>query len=310
MRECILRLVAIAALTQLAEAAREFFLPLQFGVAVPGGAEAVIHVVRTFTVANQDTLVLQVDLANAFNSVDRHAIATALKGSKLEPLLPLVRFSYGQPSTLHLDVAFDHPPLHSETGVRQGDPLGPLLFAAAMHPALKAIAEAHPEVICLAYANDVTFLGEPSSCAAAFVHFTGSLAEIGLSHNPAKCGAWSGRTPIVCRLPEGVPPSSDGLKVLGSYIGTPTATSAFVRSSIEAMGAPLGLIERMEPQLAGVLLSRCISRRVSYLACTTPLPFLPKEEWSDWGRRLLETILTACGINHPCGDVETSCTWA
>ncbi|CAI5533605.1 unnamed protein product [Closterium sp. Naga37s-1] len=76
------------------------------------------------------------------------------------------------------------------------------------------------------------------------------------------------------------------------------------------MGAPLGLIERMEPQLAGLLLSRCISRRVSYLARTTPLPFLPKEEWSEWGRRLLETLLTACGINHPRGDEETSRTWA
>ncbi|CAI7814381.1 unnamed protein product [Closterium sp. NIES-54] len=179
-----------------------------------------------------------------------------------------------------------------------------------MHPALKAAAEAHPEVICLAYTDDVTFLGEPSSCAAAFDHFTGRLAEIGLSHNPAKSGAWSGRTPMDCRLPEGVPPSSDGLKVLGSYISTPTATSAFVRSSLEAMGAPLGSIERMEPQLAGLLLSRCISRRVSYLARTTPLPFLPKEEWSDWGRRLLETLLTACGINHPRGDAETSRTWA
>ncbi|CAI7879954.1 unnamed protein product [Closterium sp. NIES-54] len=257
-----------------------------------------------------DALVLQADLANAFNSVDRHAIATALKGSQLESLLPLVRFSYGQPSTLHLNAAFDHPPLHSETGVRQGDPLGPLLFAAAMHPALEAAAEAHPEVICLAYTDDITFLGEPSSCAAAFGHFTGRLAEIGLSHNLAKCGAWSGRTPMDCRLPEGVPPSSDGLKVLGSYISTPTATSAFVRSSLEAMGAPLGLIERMEPQLAGLLLSRCISRRVSYLARTTPLPFLPKEEWSDWGRRLLETLLTACGINHPRRDEETSCTRA
>ncbi|CAI7789514.1 unnamed protein product [Closterium sp. NIES-53] len=235
---------------------------------------------------------------------------TALKGSQLEPLLPLVHFSYGQPSALHLDAAFSHAPLLSETGVRQGDPLGPLLFAAAMQPALKAAAEANPDVICLAYADDVTFLGDPSSCAAAFEHFTSLLAEIGLKHNPAKCGAWSNRSPGDFPLPEGVPLSSDGLKVLGSYVGSPRATSAFVRSSLEAMGAPLGLIERMEPQLAGLLLSRCVSRRVSFLARTTPLPSLPKEEWSEWGRRLLETLLTACGINHPRGTEETARTWA
>ncbi|CAI7750412.1 unnamed protein product [Closterium sp. NIES-53] len=133
--ESLTRLAAKTTLTLTAGAARDFFLPQQFGVAVPGGAEAIIHITQTYLTVNPGALVLQADLANAFNSISRAAISESLRGSTLAPLLPLVKLSYGQPSSLCLDAGFSHPPLLSETGVRQGDPLGPLLFAAAIHPA-------------------------------------------------------------------------------------------------------------------------------------------------------------------------------
>ncbi|CAI5508262.1 unnamed protein product [Closterium sp. Naga37s-1] len=77
--ESITRLAAKTALTLTAGAARDFFLPHQFGVAVPGGAEAIIHITRTFLTVNPGALVLQADLANAFNSVNRGAIAESLR---------------------------------------------------------------------------------------------------------------------------------------------------------------------------------------------------------------------------------------
>ncbi|CAI5512461.1 unnamed protein product [Closterium sp. Naga37s-1] len=46
--KCITRLTAKAALAAMGDAARDYFLPLQYGVAVPGGAEAVIHVARAY----------------------------------------------------------------------------------------------------------------------------------------------------------------------------------------------------------------------------------------------------------------------
>ncbi|CAI5501246.1 unnamed protein product [Closterium sp. Naga37s-1] len=282
----------------------------KFGVAVPGGAEAIIHITRTYLTVNTGALVLQADLANAFNSVNRDAIITSLRDSSLASLLPLVKLLYGLPSALCLDAGFSHPPLLSETGVRQGDPLGPLLFAAAIHPALTKTALSFPSVVCLAYADDVTFLGDAAMCAAAFEDFTGNLGEIGLRHNPAKCAAWSQAGQQGAALPVGVPFTEDGVKVLGSFIGGSDATAAFLRASLDTMGVPLPLIARMEPQLASLLLSRCISRRIAYVARTTPLSALPVEEWSDWGKKLFETLLTACGIRHPRGEAEISRTWA
>ncbi|CAI7865444.1 unnamed protein product [Closterium sp. NIES-54] len=120
---------------------------------------------------------LQTELSNAFNSISREAIVAGLRG-----ILPLVRMSYGGPSELFLDAGFKSPPIASVTGVRQGDPLGPLLFAAGIHPSLSATAATFATVLCLAFADDVTFLGKATECTAAFRHFMNSLLSVGLRH--------------------------------------------------------------------------------------------------------------------------------
>ncbi|CAI7832294.1 unnamed protein product [Closterium sp. NIES-54] len=168
MGETVMRIAAKAALRELGPAINSFFLPVQFGVAVQGGAKCIIHSVRALLEENSSRVSLQIDVENAFNSVERTAFMNALQWSELNPVIPLVRNLYDGPSPLILDVAFGDERIVSTRGVRQGDPLGPLLFATAIQPTLLHVAMAFTEVAVVAYADDITVVGPPEAARRVF----------------------------------------------------------------------------------------------------------------------------------------------
>eukprot|EP00731_Ephydatia_muelleri_P034760 Em0075g13a len=115
-----------------------FFEPYQFGVAFPCGAEKIAHGLRTCIEqhwSENDFGVLKVDMTNAFNLVSRQAILSEC-AKHFHELLPWVSWYYGQHPLLwhHLGC------LTSESGVQQGDPLGPLLFSLVLNILVKKVA--------------------------------------------------------------------------------------------------------------------------------------------------------------------------
>ncbi|CAI5515268.1 unnamed protein product [Closterium sp. Naga37s-1] len=106
--------------------------------------------------------------------------------------------------------------LTSGRGVRQGDPLGPLLFAASIQQHLRRTAAEHPEVTILAYADDIIMIGPATATLGALKLLTPLLAQDGLTCNLRKSSAWS-TTPLEGdELPEGLPLTHEGVRVLGS----------------------------------------------------------------------------------------------
>jgi hypothetical protein len=69
--EVLHRLVARTVGLQLRDRFQQHFAPLQYGVASPGGCEAIVAGIRAYIEQEPQSLVLHVDLANAFNEVDR-----------------------------------------------------------------------------------------------------------------------------------------------------------------------------------------------------------------------------------------------
>ena len=102
---------------------------------------------------------------------------------RCSPLWGLVDLCYREPTSLF----YSGHEIKSSQGVRQGDVLGPLLFALAIHQHLTEAAAAHPGVTVRAYLDDISFAGSPLACMAFFKDIRARLASIGLRVNTSKC---------------------------------------------------------------------------------------------------------------------------
>ncbi|KAJ9467435.1 hypothetical protein DIPPA_14102 [Diplonema papillatum] len=105
----------------------------QVGVSVKAGADAGVHAIRRVAALYRDRDVvdrgiLQIDFANAFNTLRREAIICSVNRHAPQ-LLGYALAAYEKHSAL---VVGDRG-ISSQCGVQQGDPLGPLLFSLVMH---------------------------------------------------------------------------------------------------------------------------------------------------------------------------------
>jgi len=184
-------------------AAARLLAPLQIGVGVPNPCERVVHEVGAELVHRPSAVLLQLDFRNAFNLVSTPAaVAYLLRAFPL--LRPHVESVYlgataprvygwvdgvdavdaaaGTPARLWLEV---------QRGVQQGDPLGPLLHAAAMHLAVLRLAAAHPSAVVRAVHDDVVVVASLKDMPAVLTTAAAAGAAVDAELAPAKCAGCS-----------------------------------------------------------------------------------------------------------------------
>ncbi|KAL5483977.1 hypothetical protein EMCRGX_G020399 [Ephydatia muelleri] len=205
-----------------------FFEPSQFGVACKAGAEKIVHSLRRYIEdnwLNGDFVVFKVDMLNAFNMVSRQAVLDEC--AKFFPeLLPWVSWCYGSHSSLW------HPmgQVSSQSGVQQGDPLGPMLFALVLH---KLVTSIEVDDNCLHlileawYLDDGVLAGERSAVIRA-LHLIEELGPyLGLHINFSKCEPFSrnGNSHFPPVVESSLLPNMD---ILGVPIGDVVHCSRFI----------------------------------------------------------------------------------
>ena len=142
-----------------------YLQPLQVGVGVPRGTEAIVHSVQRYVAHHEhsaDHVVAQVDLSNAFNQVSRHAVLAQVE-AVCPSILPWVAYTLGCRSHLY----FGEYLLSSSSGVQQGDPLGPMLFALAIHPLVCQLSTIPGIDISAWYLDDGTLVGSQQGVCSA-----------------------------------------------------------------------------------------------------------------------------------------------
>ena len=140
LRPTVRRITSKVAVELISDRARTVLEPLQLGVKTPNGCEAIVHTTRQWFHKHRldpSKVAVAVDISNALNSLHRSAVLQSVR-THFPSLAPWVDCCYRHDSHLFTgsSAACDQV-IPSTRGVQQGDPLGPVLFALAIHPVIQ-----------------------------------------------------------------------------------------------------------------------------------------------------------------------------
>jgi len=236
----------------------DFLSTGQFGVGTKGGVEPIIRAVQRVAEGSVEggeyTHVTSLDFSNAFNTLDRSDMAQAVK-QHAPGLYRLAKWAYDKPSHLVIGGSgSDVTRILSAQGVRQGDPLGPLLFSIGIRPILEKLAlQLGPDCIVLAYLDDVYILSKTDETLEEVTDFF-DVAWTSLKLNPEKSSIVS-----VDRI------NATGIKMLGSCVGPPSVRRAFLKEKIAEVEQKIEKLVDVPHQHGLLLLRQCMQQDLRHL---------------------------------------------
>jgi len=229
----------------------EMLLPNQLGVNSAGGVEPAIFILNEAIQGpnkNGYQKIASLDLTNAFNTIQRSAIAAAI--SKYAPqILRATKWAYNNPSILVTDKGSI---IASSEGVRQGDPIAPLLFSLTIRPLLERIQEELPQATLVAYLDDIYILNKDSSDIIQKVTQTFKNSPVTLNRNKSTQNDINTLRKY-------------GLKCLGTALGPIQFRRLFLSGKVKRLKEILDTLKNLPRQHAWLLLKNSIQQLLRHL---------------------------------------------
>ncbi|KAI3822031.1 hypothetical protein L1987_09612 [Smallanthus sonchifolius] len=295
------RVVSKVAMKGVGRDMAKYLGDFQFGVGVPNGAETVLHSANRFVNAHHrdgSLAMLTVDFSNAFNLVDRTALLNEVR--KMCPSISAwVDFLYGQPARLY--VGNDY--IWSSTGVQQGDPLGPLLFALVLHPLVLRIRDRCKLLFHAWYLDDGTLIGDATQVAKALDIIRVEGPSLGLLVNIKKTEVfWPTCDGVKTReslFPREIGRPVHGVKLLGGAVSRDGEfISGLALKRAKRAVDLMGCLKRLRnPQSELLLLRSCMGVAKLLFGLRTCQPSYVGEAVSVFDTGLRKTIedIVVCG---------------
>lgn len=197
MGELFYKIAATYALSQINPAHMgQLFNRVQCGVGTAGGSDKAIHLINALRISGHSpntSIVMKIDVRNAFNCLDRDANIRALIATAYatRPTWKLHQWAYNEEPT---PLLVFHPELHhlmhvllSSQGVKQGDTLASFNFALTAQPVYELIVDTFRNVSGVAVLDDFTLIGEYTAVFEALKLLKLELHKINLEVRLDKC---------------------------------------------------------------------------------------------------------------------------
>ncbi|KAL0205758.1 hypothetical protein P9112_001065 [Eukaryota sp. TZLM1-RC] len=254
--ESLSRLLASIVFDRVKDKASTFLNPHQFGIKTIDGASVAAIASDTFFNAEENNFIFNLDFKNAFNSVKREAIFEVIKSDF--------------PELSKSDLIFNSFALKSSSGVKQGDPLGPLLFCLAIHKTLNIIKQKYPSIKIVAYMDDISLIGSFDLLELVAQEIADSYENIGLHLNASKC-LLIGSSAQDLVINDSIVPftnySSDAFKFLGCWLGNVPQIQNELQVILEKMKIELDSISSLdiEKHIKFFMLKICYTGRITHI---------------------------------------------
>eukprot|EP01091_Cochliopodium_minus_P008654 TRINITY_DN1999_c0_g1_i12.p1 TRINITY_DN1999_c0_g1~~TRINITY_DN1999_c0_g1_i12.p1 ORF type:complete len:1018 (+),score=208.55 TRINITY_DN1999_c0_g1_i12:231-3056(+) len=253
----------------------------QMAISETSGGEKIIHIAQSIVAKNgnqKGLSVLKIDLKNAFNSVDRNVMFKEVR-SKLPRMSRYVEYCYGNHSYKFVEDRL----IISQTGVDQGDPLGPVLFSLVLNRVIKKIDGEFNDVLMNAWFLDDGLIIAPVKTLQQIVTFMQKeFTEIGLELNMKKTTVWW--TSMLDEWKDFhqdiIRDHNSFLPLLGGFIYNPekdTSKIKFIEQKLEGINKLVVKINKIEhPQTQYILIKNCVASSIIHLLRITNFPLIKK----------------------------------